>query len=189
MTSKETIHLDSRTIKVLAHPLRMRLLALLRLEGPSTATILADKTGESSGVTSYHLRKLSEVGLVSEKLEMGTRRERFWQASQQAMSWRNSDHDQEPDARAASDWLIRQLHRRYAHSVDQWLDARADWPAEWRDAADQSDFVVTVTPEELNELNRRVREIYEEYNTDHPSENAEQVFLINYAVPRRAVEL
>lgn len=188
-TTDDTIHLDSKMIKALAHPLRMRLLALLRIEGPSTATALAARTNNNSGATSYHLRQLAEVGLVEEDPELGTKRERFWRASQQAMSWRSTEHDTDPDARAASEWLVRYLHRRYGQMVDEWLDVREDWPTEWRDAADQSDYTVTVTPEQLTELTRRVQELYAEYGTDEPEEGAERVFLINYAMPQRAVTL
>lgn len=189
MTSREIIHLDSRTIKVLAHPLRMRLLALLRIEGPSTATELAEKTSHNSGDTSYHLRQLAKVGLVEEQPDMGNKRQRFWKASQHGMSWRDTEHDDDPDAHAAADWLTRHLHRQYGRWVDDWLDARSEWPAEWRDAADQSDFGVTVTPDQLQELNRRIREICKEYETDNPDEDAEKVSLIHYAVPARAVRL
>src|SRR6478736_4108151 len=40
-------------LKALAHPLRVRILASLRRIGPATATGLADRLGESSGLTSY----------------------------------------------------------------------------------------------------------------------------------------
>ncbi|HZD22559.1 MAG TPA: helix-turn-helix domain-containing protein [Acidimicrobiia bacterium] len=187
MATREIIHLDSRTIKVLAHPLRLRLLGLLRVEGPSTATELAERTGHNSGATSYHLRQLAEVGLVEEQPDMGNKRQRFWKASQHGMSWRDTEYDHDPDAHAAADWLTRHMHRQYGRWVDDWLDARSEWPAEWRDAADQSDFGVTVTADQLIEIQRRVREIYEEYDTDDPAEGAERVSLINYAIPRRAV--
>lgn len=187
MSNREFVHLDSEMVKALAHPLRMRLIALLRAEGPATATDLAKMTGTNSGATSYHLRQLAEVGLVREVAEMGNKRQRYWEASQQGMSFRNTEHDDDPDAKAASDFLIRHLHRQYGRWVDDWLDVRSEWPAEWRDAADQSDFGVNVTPDELAEINRRVREIYEEYDRDDAGEDAERVLIITYAVPRAAV--
>ena len=49
---------------MLAHPLRSRLLAELRVRGPATATTLAAVLQTNSGATSYHLRKLAEVALV-----------------------------------------------------------------------------------------------------------------------------
>ncbi|HJP78032.1 MAG TPA: helix-turn-helix domain-containing protein [Pseudonocardiaceae bacterium] len=66
----------------LRHPLRQRLLRLLQTSGPSTATKLAAATGETSGLTSYHLRELAKAGLVTEVGHAG--RERWWQAAQDA---------------------------------------------------------------------------------------------------------
>src|ERR671931_1012199 len=61
----------------LAHPLRFRIMELLR-EGPSTASRLARRLGESRGSMSYHLRALAGVGAILEAPELGTRRERWW---------------------------------------------------------------------------------------------------------------
>ena len=58
------VRLDSASVKILAHPLRSRLVGALRNGGPATATALAGVLGTNSGATSYHLRKLEEVGLV-----------------------------------------------------------------------------------------------------------------------------
>src|SRR5262249_24497142 len=41
-------------LRVLVHPIRVRLLHLLGTDGPATATQLGRKLGQSSGVTSYH---------------------------------------------------------------------------------------------------------------------------------------
>src|SRR4029453_16773762 len=56
--------LDGPSLKALAPPLRMRLLAELRYHGPATATKLGEALGESSGATSYHLRVLAAHGFV-----------------------------------------------------------------------------------------------------------------------------
>ena len=58
------LRLDAAALKVLAHPLRSRLLSALRVDGPATATDLATRLETNSGATSYHLRKLESVGLV-----------------------------------------------------------------------------------------------------------------------------
>ena len=60
---------DSRQLRVLAHPLRSRLLGALRHGGPATATALAARLGTNSGATSYHLRQLAEAGLVEDDPE------------------------------------------------------------------------------------------------------------------------
>ncbi len=68
------IHLDRDQVLILAHPLRHRLLSALRLGGPSTATVLAESLDRSTGKTSYHLRKLADVGLVAEDDDRGNAR-------------------------------------------------------------------------------------------------------------------
>jgi DNA-binding transcriptional ArsR family regulator len=60
------LRLDPGALKILAHPLRSRLLTALRLHGPATATELATTLATNTGATSYHLRKLASVGLVEE---------------------------------------------------------------------------------------------------------------------------
>ena len=75
---KRTIELDARTLRAIAHPLRMRMLGILRTEGPATATSLAARLGESSGTTSWHLRQLAEHGFIEEDSERGNRRDRWW---------------------------------------------------------------------------------------------------------------
>ncbi|WP_242653142.1 winged helix-turn-helix domain-containing protein, partial [Intrasporangium flavum] len=62
----DNIWLTPESLRVLAHPLRSRLLGALRRGGPATATDLAAALGTNSGATSYHLRKLESVGLVED---------------------------------------------------------------------------------------------------------------------------
>ncbi|RYE79717.1 MAG: ArsR family transcriptional regulator, partial [Myxococcales bacterium] len=74
------ITLDATAVKVLAHPLRSRLLSALRRDGAATATDLAAALGTNSGATSYHLRKLESVGLVEDTGD-GEGKRRLWRAS------------------------------------------------------------------------------------------------------------
>src|SRR3954451_880596 len=84
------LRLDPRGLKVLAHPLRSRLLTGLREHGPATATALAERLGTSTGATSYHLRKLASVGLV-EETDDGRGRERWWKAATEMHGWQHGD--------------------------------------------------------------------------------------------------
>jgi DNA-binding transcriptional ArsR family regulator len=88
------VHLDRAALRMLAHPLRSRLLAELRQYGAATATSLAARLQTNSGATSYHLRKLAEVGVVEDNGE-GTGRARIWTAS---TSGRPRGEDAEEDA-------------------------------------------------------------------------------------------
>jgi DNA-binding transcriptional ArsR family regulator len=72
--------LTPERLRGLVHPVRIRLLRLLQVDGPATATGLAHRIGESSGVTSYHLRVLAEHGFIVEDTARGNGRDRWWRA-------------------------------------------------------------------------------------------------------------
>jgi DNA-binding transcriptional ArsR family regulator len=63
---------DPRYVKALAHPTRVRLLAMLR-EQRASPVQLSDRLGVSLGTTAYHVRTLKALGLI--KL-VGTRQRR-----------------------------------------------------------------------------------------------------------------
>jgi DNA-binding transcriptional ArsR family regulator len=159
----EVVRLDAASLRVMAHPLRTRLLAALRLHGPSTATGLAARLGTNSGATSYHLRQLAEVGLVEEDPELGNARERWWRAGHRGTTWRELDFAGDPDDRAAAEWLVRHYVRQRHLWAEDWLDVRDQWPQEWRDAADLSDVWLDLTPDQLEGLVAEVHEVVERY--------------------------
>lgn len=158
----ETIELDERSVKVLAHPLRSRILSRLRIAGPATATTIAAALGTNSGATSYHLRALESVGLVVDT-EEGAGRRRLWRAASRAHSWVNSAFDGDEDARTAMDWLQRDYVRQFAVRAEEWLDAATDWPAEWVDAMGLSDTFLEVTPAQAADLQRELAALAEKY--------------------------
>lgn len=66
--------------RTLANPLRRRILSHLQQHQEANSTSLARALGESTGTTSYHLRKLAEQGFVAEIPEKSAGRERWWRA-------------------------------------------------------------------------------------------------------------
>jgi DNA-binding transcriptional ArsR family regulator len=66
--------------KSLGNPLRRRILEYLGKHAEANSTVLARELGESSGTTSYHLRKLAEQRLIEEISEKSGGRERWWRA-------------------------------------------------------------------------------------------------------------
>lgn len=156
------MRLDTTALKVLAHPLRSRLLSTLRRGGPATATALAAALGTNSGATSYHLRKLESVGLVTDTGE-GEGKRRLWRASTDSHQFEPSDFAGDEDAETALNWLVRDYTRHFAEQFERWLDVEAAWPAEWRDAAGMSDSYVIATPEQVEELKAEVDELIARY--------------------------
>ncbi|QIS14590.1 winged helix-turn-helix domain-containing protein [Nocardia arthritidis] len=64
----------------LAHPLRAQILDYLGKHSEANSATLAEVLHESTGTTSYHLRKLAELGLIEEIAEKSAGRERWWKS-------------------------------------------------------------------------------------------------------------
>lgn len=154
--------LDATSLKVLAHPLRSRLLSALRLNGPATATDLASALGTNSGATSYHLRKLESVGLVADTGE-GEGKRRLWRAATESHQWEPSDFAGDEDSETALNWLVRDYTRHFAEQFEKWLDVEAAWPVVWRDAAGMSDSYVIATPAQLEAMKEEIYSVIDRY--------------------------
>jgi predicted ArsR family transcriptional regulator len=177
---------DPRALRAYAHPVRMRLMGLLRTEGPLTATRAAELLGESSGTCSFHLRQLAKYGLV-EEAGGGTGREKPWRATTTSTAWENTA-DLTPEAAAAGGLLSSVLAEQYFEQLMRWLEASPGEPAEWRQAAMLGDRLLYVTPAELEELGGRVREMVDEYferqvRPELRPEGARLVTWLNIAFP------
>ncbi len=157
---------DERVLEVLAHPLRGRLLALLRVEGPGTASMLARRVGESSGVTSYHLRKLAGAGLVEEDVERGTRKERWWRSAHKLTSWSPADFLGNPAAHRASADLRRNYYRWLSRLLEQSLTQEAEWDKAWVKAANDSDDYLTLTPAQAKAMAKEIWEVVQRYQAE-----------------------
>jgi len=151
---------DPRALRAYAHPVRMKLVGLLRTEGPLTATRAAELLGESSGTCSFHLRQLAKYGLV-EEAGGGTGRQKPWRATTTSTDW--APVAETPEAAAATALLNTVVAEAYFEQLMRWLEASPDEPPEWQDAALMGDRILYVTADELAELGRKVREVVEVY--------------------------
>lgn len=156
------IRLDATALRVLAHPLRSRLLSSLRRGGPATATDLAAQLGTNSGATSYHLRKLESVGLVADTGE-GEGKRRLWRAATDSHQYEPSDFAGDEDSETALNWLVRDYTRHFAEQFERWLDVEAAWPAAWRDAAGMSDSFIIATAEQVEALKVEIDALIRKY--------------------------
>lgn len=179
--------LDASAVRVLAHPLRNRLLGQLRLEGPATATTLAHVLETNTGATSYHLRKLADVGLVRDT-GTGNGRERVWQAAHEGHSWFESDFDDDPDSQAASEWLQGDYLRQSQERYEAWQRVRSDWPVEWREPAGMSDYFCELSAQQFRALTDEIADVIVRYRTAGPDGDAERVFIYVQAFPERRQE-
>jgi len=183
-TPQTTFHLDAAALKVLAHPLRSRLLSALRRGGPATATDLATALATNTGATSYHLRKLESVGLVADTGE-GEGKRRQWRAATDAHEWNASDFAGDEDAQTALGWLVRDYSRHLGQQFEQWLDVEADWPLPWRDAAGLSDQLIVATAEQAQALKTELEQLlarYRQIGAGHPDARRLAVYSVLFPV-------
>lgn len=143
---------DPRTLRALAHPLRTGLLALLRSEGPSTASRLGQRVGESSGTTSYHLRQLAALGFVEEVPGEGTARERWWRARHRSTRWRTEDLVEQPGGREVLEELTHQSLGRQRRMLAAHAEQREALDDVWRDTVSLNDWALHLSPEATREL-------------------------------------
>ncbi|TCN39853.1 helix-turn-helix protein [Kribbella orskensis] len=150
---------DARTLRAVAHPLRISIVEQLTVHGPMTATELGDRLDESPANCSWHLRKLAEYGFVEEAAG-GTGRQRPWQITHLGMSWGDEEDgpialDVQLAGRAMTEVVVgRELDRLLESQV-----RAPEEPAEWRKAATASQSMVWLTAEELEAANLAVREV------------------------------
>jgi DNA-binding transcriptional ArsR family regulator len=170
-------------LKVLAHPLRSRVLGELRTNGPATATALAGSLDTNTGATSYHLRKLAAVGLV-EETGQGKGRERWWRARHEMHSWFTSDLDDDPDGIAVASWLRGEALRRFQVFAEEWFASEFDWPVEWRDAGGSSDYLLELSPAQLSNMGRELFEVIERYRRLEPGPDPARVIFYTFAFPQ-----
>lgn len=155
------IRLDARTLRALAHPLRIRLLGLLRADGPATATGLAQRVGETSGTTSWHLRQLAEHGLIEQDEERGNKRERWWQATYESTELRLEDFRGDEESAGALNAYLFEVAAGVYRRVTAFL--AEDWGHEWRESFVMSDQSLPLTPDELKALRTELHEVIARY--------------------------
>ncbi|MFJ9560400.1 ArsR/SmtB family transcription factor [Streptomyces fuscichromogenes] len=164
--------LDARSLRGLAHPLRMQLLDALRQHGPATASQLAERLGESSGATSYHLRQLAEHGFVEDAPERGKGRERWWQAVARGISYDSADfEDAGPEIRGLTEVFLQEAAARHTRELSAWLGTRDQWSPAWSRASDMSDMGLRLTPELALELIEKMHALVDDYRNRVPDKD------------------
>jgi hypothetical protein len=133
---------DPTVAALLDHPVRARLLKLLRRVGTVTATDAARELGGNTGLHSFHLRQLERYGVV-EEVPGRTGRRRPWRLVDPHSAGGGS----------GLDLLARGLEDE---SYQRWLAARDRAPERWRKDEAFSQ-VVYLTPRELREVGAVIR--------------------------------
>ena len=144
---------------VQVNPFRARMIDVLKVDGPSTASALAQRTGQAVGSASHHLKVLAEAGLVSEAPELARdRRERWWRLVDRGTRWSDFDLLDDPAALSAAREAEALNLRRQIERLQDWM-ANAETSPEWMAVAFASQHWLRVTPAELNEVSEEIIEL------------------------------
>lgn len=171
--TEESRVLDAGALKALAHPLRIRIYDILNQFGPQTASSLAERLGESSGATSYHLRALAKHDLIREVEGRGTARERWWERPHGSVLMSSPDAVRTPSGRAASQIVVTEMYRQRHEQLMRFVEEsmRTDDDT----AAELSTATTRLTPAQFAEVAARLREIISDTVKSHREQQGDDV--------------
>jgi DNA-binding transcriptional ArsR family regulator len=163
---------DPKMMRALAHPARIAIWMHLGLRGSATATECAEVAGLSPSACSYHLRTLARYGFVEEdRASAADGRERPWRSRLLAFSLEERQ-DTPAAERLASRLLVENLRADAEETRARYLDRKSEYPADWQAASGEVFSVAHVTPEELDEMRVKVREVMDQYVRLDPAERS-----------------
>lgn len=171
---------DIAGLRALSHPVRLRMLTLLRGEGPATATSLAQRLGLTTGATSYHLRQLAQHGFIEEDAERGNARDRWWRAAHEST---RTDFREEGIVDSDVEAYLTTVALMYADRMRAAVSEMSFLPEPWRKVGTLSDWELRVTPAQAEALVHRLAELIEEAPESDAGDAAPFVVNLN-AYPR-----
>jgi DNA-binding transcriptional ArsR family regulator len=152
--------LDARSLRGLAHPLRIRVLNLLQQRGPATGKTVSEWLDVSSASASYHLRQLEAHGFIEEDPSLGTSRERWWRSRHRGFHFPEHLDTDEPELSTAVRMaLAASWSGELAAAVNVW----AAQPEGWREAQVMSGRRTELTLDELTAFREEVRALFDRY--------------------------
>jgi predicted ArsR family transcriptional regulator len=172
---------DLGTLKVMANPLRQRILRILQRDGEVTSTTLAKELGVTTGGTSYNLRVLAEHGFVEEVPGRGNGHERWWRSAGRGLRFPHYSK-QDDEMRAVLDELNQRWFAEDLAGMAAFERARPDL-GEWGDALPYSRGRIVVTVDELAQLFEDYLALLQRYARREPPAGARAVLTRFVAFP------
>jgi predicted ArsR family transcriptional regulator len=169
-------------LRALTHPTRLRMLGMLRIDGPATATTLAARLGINTGATSYHLRQLAQHGFVVDDESQGNGRDRWWKAAHRS-TMTDPGAVEDADAREATDAYLQSVAVVMTEQLQRAIEELPLMPADWTDATTFSDWVVKLTPRRAKALVEALATTLSDVEGDDDEETAEDFVVQLSAFP------
>lgn len=168
--------LDTGALRALAHPLRVRIYDILSQYGPQTASSLAERLGESSGSTSYHLRALAKHDLIRECKDRGTGRERWWERPVGGISFANPETMKTPAGRAATQIVMNEFLRNRNEQLLQFVGEGLIGAGDpWENGTMISTATARLTPEQSRELSTKIMALIDDAVDTYRNQTGEDV--------------
>lgn len=150
---------DAKALAAMANPQRSRIMDVLAVDGPSTASAIAGRIGMAVGSASHHLKMLCEAGLVSEAPELARdRRERWWRLVTPSTRWARTDFAEDPGAATAALAAETASLRSQFERAQDWLANSGD-PDEWDRASFATQSWMNFSAAELAEFAEEMIEL------------------------------
>lgn len=144
---------DARTIRALAHPLRLRILDVLGEYGPLSATQVSEHVAESPQSCSFHLRTLARYGYV-EDAGGGEGRNRPRKLSDRPTHWTPAGAD--PETAAAITAAQAAVDAAHQQQVSRWRGRSPQAPLVWQQNSFEMSIDTWLTADELRQFSTKV---------------------------------
>jgi DNA-binding transcriptional ArsR family regulator len=177
---------DAAVLKAVAHPLRRRLMDVLRVDGPSMPSVLARVTGQAVANVSHHLRVLADAGLIEEAPELArNRKEHWWRMVDARLSWNPQEFTGDPADVATADAAEALGLQRQVELVSTWMGSPASRSGPWAGSAFSSDVWLRLSPDELAALGEEIQRVVDRYHGRPETPDREPVFVLSRGFPAR----
>lgn len=167
---------DAKALSAMANPHRSRIIDVLAVHGPATASTLAGRIDLAVGSVSHHLKVLAESDLVEEAPELAKdRRERWWRLVNKSTRWSRSDFADDTSA-------VNAALAAESLAMQKQLDRARDWMAQseltnpWDVAAFSNQTWMKLSPEELRQFSEDLVQVARNWRlrTDQAEDGVER---------------
>jgi hypothetical protein len=128
-------------------------------------------------LTSWHLSKLAEHGLIEEVEDRGTRRERWWRAASPTWSVDAASYLGDPSVAGDTTALLAAVINEQFHRALQFL--AEDWSGEWRHAwILESAMPLLLDPDDLEALRTDLDAVIARYRSQRDTTGNHEIVVL-----------
>lgn len=161
---------DPLALRALAHPLRVRLLRLVREHRPVTGARLAELVGESTASVSYHLSVLARHGFIEPDPAPGpTRRHKPWRTTFDRLQVTGAQRGV-PPVQTPEGAVLATLLDAVREDQDAYLAGTARLAPEWEDVGTFALSRLVLTPDAVERMTSEVQAVLDRYRGHEASE-------------------